>query len=94
MQLAKRYFISGMVQGVGFRYFAQCAAQHHHVEGFVRNLQDGRVEVFAQGREEDLNALFAELRCGARMSRVERVDAEDAAVNPRYAGSFTIERGD
>jgi acylphosphatase len=94
MRRAKRYFISGSVQGVGFRYFTQGAAQRHHVEGFARNLQDGRVEVFAQGREEDLDALAAELRCGARMSRVERVDTEDAALNPHYAGSFKIEHGD
>jgi acylphosphatase len=94
MRRAKRHFISGMVQGVGFRYFTQRAAQRHHLEGFVRNLQDGRVEVFAQGRKEDLNALAAELRRGARMSRVERVDTEDAAVNPRYEGSFKIEHSD
>jgi acylphosphatase len=94
MQLARRYFISGMVQGVGFRYFTQHSAQRHHVEGFARNLRDGRVEVFAQGREEDLNALAADLRRGAEMSRVERVDAEEAVVNPRYAGSFRIEHGD
>ena len=46
---AKRYFVSGMVQGVGYRYFTQAAAEKLRVTGFVRNLSDGRVEVFAVG---------------------------------------------
>ncbi|HYU21758.1 MAG TPA: acylphosphatase, partial [Candidatus Dormibacteraeota bacterium] len=44
---ARRYLVSGMVQGVGFRYFTQDAAEKLQVSGFVRNLRDGSVEVFA-----------------------------------------------
>jgi len=40
---AKRYLVSGMVQGVGFRYFTQDTAEKLQVSGFVRNLRDGRV---------------------------------------------------
>jgi len=43
-KIAKRYFVSGMVQGVGFRYFTQAAAERLRIHGFVRNLRDGRVK--------------------------------------------------
>ena len=50
--IARRYFISGIVQGVGFRYFAQDEAERLHLSGYVRNLRDGRVEVYAIGSPE------------------------------------------
>ncbi len=54
---AKRYYVSGMVQGVGYRYFAERAAMHLKVMGYVRNLRDGRVEVYAIAPAETLAAL-------------------------------------
>jgi len=45
--VARKFFISGEVQGVGFRYFAQWAAAKHQVRGYIRNLEDGRVESLA-----------------------------------------------
>ena len=47
---ARRWLIRGRVQGVGFRYFAQRAAAELGLTGYVRNLDDGRVEVYAAGR--------------------------------------------
>jgi len=44
---ARRYFVSGLVQGVGYRYFTQDAADRLRLTGYVRNLRDGRVEVYA-----------------------------------------------
>ena len=52
--IAKRYFIRGRVQGVGFRYFAQRAAAELGVTGYTRNLDDGRVEVYAVGTPDQL----------------------------------------
>ena len=54
---AKRYFVSGMVQGVGFRYFTQDVAERLKISGFGRNLRDGRVEVFAMGMSEQHHEL-------------------------------------
>ncbi|HMT07932.1 MAG TPA: acylphosphatase [Pyrinomonadaceae bacterium] len=47
--IARHLFISGLVQGVGFRFFAQRSAARHQVKGYVRNLADGRVEAWAEG---------------------------------------------
>ena len=48
-QVARRYFVSGMVQGVGYRYFARQLAQRLGIAGYVKNLRDGRVEVYVIG---------------------------------------------
>jgi len=66
--------IEGLVQGVGFRYFVVKAAQAYHLKGWVRNRYDGRVEVVAEGKLEDLNRLLAELRRGPISSEVKNVD--------------------
>ena len=47
-KIARRVFISGEVQGVGYRFFAQRAAARHQVVGYVKNLDDGRVEVMVE----------------------------------------------
>jgi acylphosphatase len=73
--LARRYFISGDVQGVGFRYYVQRHAQRlPQLKGFVRNLYDGRVEVYAEGEDNELKDLEAALRKGPQGSRVDRVE--------------------
>jgi acylphosphatase len=88
---AKRYFVSGMVQGVGYRYFARTAARRLGLSGYVRNLRDGRVEVYAIGSPDEIEALRPELERGPQVSRVSSVDAEDAVVESQYEGDFTIE---
>ncbi|GEM_PF-123245 len=89
--IARRYFVSGMVQGVGFRFFAQRAAENLGIAGYTRNLLDGRVEVYAIGTKQQLEALRDLLRRGPRMASVSDVTEEDAAVQPGYAGGFSIE---
>lgn len=66
--------VHGRVQGVGFRYFVQREAQRLDLSGWVRNLRGGGVQVAAEGREEDLQALLQILRKGPPMAWVERVD--------------------
>lgn len=90
---AKRFFVSGMVQGVGFRFFVERTAASLGIGGFVRNLFDGRVEVYAIGGAEQLSSLREALRRGPRMASVERVDEQAAEVLREYAGAFSIERG-
>lgn len=51
-------FYSGLVQGVGFRFSVERLASTLDIKGFVRNLSDGRVEIIAEGKEEDLKGLL------------------------------------
>lgn len=86
---ARRWFIRGQVQGVGYRYFAQRAAVGLGLTGYARNLDDGRVEVYAAGRAEKLEELAGMLRRGPRWSDVRGVEQMEAAV--QEAGEFRIE---
>lgn len=88
---AKRFLISGVVQGVGFRFFAQRTARALGVAGYVKNLRDGRVEVYAIAAPEQLNSLRAQLERGPRGAQVDRVEEQGAAPDSRYTGSFSIE---
>jgi acylphosphatase len=87
---AKRYFVSGMVQGVGFRYFTQDVAERLQISGFVRNRRDGRVEVFAMGTPQQHAQLRALLERGPRFSSVTEVLEEPAAPETQYDGEFVI----
>ena len=77
---AKRWLIGGSVQGVGFRFFAQHKATALGLSGWVRNLDDGRVEVYAVGSAGRLSDLAAALHAGPRMARVRTVEERDEAV--------------
>ena len=78
--MARRYFVRGRVQGVGFRYFAQRAAAQVGVGGYVRNLDDGRVEVYAVGTPDQLSELAGLLWTGPRFAGVRGVEEQEAAV--------------
>ena len=80
-----------MVQGVGYRFFAQRTAERLGVAGFVKNLRDGRVEVYAIGTTDQLQSMRAELERGPHAACVSAVTEEQAAVAPRYANRFGIE---
>jgi acylphosphatase len=67
------FLIQGRVQGVGFRWFVQREASELGLHGWVRNTEDGEVEVVAAGNEVDLSELRASLRRGPRGSRVDRL---------------------
>jgi acylphosphatase len=86
---ARRWIVRGRVQGVGFRYFAQRAAAELGLTGYARNLDDGRVEVYAAGPQEKLSQLGALLYRGPRWADVRGVEEQDAAVH-QYGG-FHIE---
>jgi acylphosphatase len=67
------FLIQGRVQGVGFRWFVQREASELDLRGWVRNTEEGEVEVVASGSAEDLAKLRAILRRGPRGSRVDRL---------------------
>jgi acylphosphatase len=79
MRVARRYVVGGRVQGVGFRFFTQETALHQGLTGWVRNLPDGRVEVWVEGESEAVVRMERALRTGPRGARVDRVyiDEED-----------------
>lgn len=84
----RRAVVSGRVQGVGFRYFAERAARKAGVAGWVRNLPDGRVETVAEGSNGAVEAYLAEIRKGPFGSRVSDVTVEDTP--PGNFASFEI----
>lgn len=77
---AKRWFVSGAVQGVGFRVFVQKKATPLGICGWAQNLDDGRVEVYAVGSPDSLQNLAAALHVGPRMADVRGVEERDAPV--------------
>ena len=77
------------MQGVGFRYFTQRVAAELGLGGYVRNLDDGRVEVYAVGPEEKLSELAGRLYHGPRWAEVYGVDEQEAEV--RAYASFEIQ---
>jgi acylphosphatase len=85
---ARRWYISGRVQGVGYRYFAQRAAAALGLSGYARNLDDGRVEVYAAGPSEALSEFSARLREGPRWADVRGIEEQEAAVE--RGSSFEI----
>jgi acylphosphatase len=79
---ARRFTISGRVQGVGYRAFAARVARALKLRGGARNLDDGRVEVVASGAVHALDRLESALGEGTRLARVTRVDIEILDSNP------------
>jgi acylphosphatase len=77
---ARRWFVRGRVQGVGFRYFAQNAGLGLGLTGYTRNLDDGRVEVYAVGTPDRLSEMAAMLHKGPRWADVRGVDEQEAAI--------------
>ncbi len=79
-------YISGSVQGVGFRYFVLQSVEGLELSGWVHNLYDGRVEVTAEGTQEELNRLLAALRRGPLSAEVTDVDYEFTEAKGEFQG--------
>ena len=75
--------ICGFVQGVGFRYTACYTARNYGISGWVRNLDDGSVEMEAEGRPIDIDALIDSLE-NLRWGSVERIESMDIPVHGDY----------
>lgn len=89
--IARRFFINGEVQGVGYRYFAQRSAARHQVRGYVKNLEDGRVEVLVEGIQKSIEEFRDDLAAGPTYSRVGKI--EELVVEPSgLYSTFRIER--
>jgi acylphosphatase len=77
---ARRYFVRGRVQGVGYRYFVERAAAELGLAGYARNLDDGRVEIYAAGSQKRLAELAGWLHKGPLWSDVRGVEELEAPV--------------
>ncbi|HEV2905573.1 MAG TPA: acylphosphatase [Pyrinomonadaceae bacterium] len=89
-KVARRFLISGEVQGVGYRFFAQRAAARHQVVGYVKNLSDGRVEALVEGSPTQVEAFKHDLAAGPRFGHVD--DIEELNLDPTGTySSFRIE---
>ena len=82
----RRWVVSGRVQGVGFRYFVQHKATALGLAGWAKNLQDGRVEVYAAGNPAMLDDLEAALHLGPNSSEVRSVEREEVRATKAYSG--------
>lgn len=89
MRTARRFVISGRVQGVGYRLFALDAARRDGLHGWVRNLDDGRVEVEAEGTADALARFERALWRGPSHARVEAVAVDDVPPSGRTT-PFTV----
>ena len=82
--VARRFLISGLVQGVGYRYFVLRAAARHQVLGTVRNLPDGRVEVVAEGERTAMDEFKNDLVTGPALAHITDIDEIDLQVTGLY----------
>jgi acylphosphatase len=88
MLVARRYVVSGRVQGVGFRFFAQDVASIEGVSGWVTNRDDGNVELLVEGDREAVLRFEAKLRRGPAGARIDEVVVDEAPPSGRVSGFF------
>jgi acylphosphatase len=89
MLVARRFLISGRVQGVGFRFFAEDRAAVEGIHGWIRNLPDGRVEALAEGDRESVDRFEAALRRGPSTARIDTFSVEEEVPTGRATGFST-----
>lgn len=91
MGIARKFFVRGDVQGVGYRFFAQRAAARHQVVGYVRNCPDGTVEALVEGPAANVEAFKDDLLTGPQWAVVDQV--EEIVLEPTGSYSaFRVER--
>lgn len=91
MLVARRFVVSGRVQGVGYRFFADEAAQVEGLSGWIRNLPDGRVEALAEGDLEAVERFGRQLARGPGGARVDLIDIVEETPDGRVR-RFEIRR--
>jgi len=80
-----RILIKGKVQGVFFRQALKVTAKRNHLSGWVRNLDDGRVETVIEGEDEHVSAVVEWCHAGPANARVEDIEIH----NEKYVGEFS-----
>ena len=77
MKKSVRLYIEGVVQGIFFRAFIKENAERYNVKGFVRNLEDGRIEIFLEGNPEDVNKMVDLAKKGPKHSQIKKVEEKE-----------------
>ena len=77
MKKAVRMYVSGTVQGIFFRQFVKDNAERYNLRGFVRNLEDGRVEIFIEGDIENVDKMIELVQKGPKHSQIKKVDIKE-----------------
>jgi acylphosphatase len=90
VKIARKFLISGRVQGVGFRFFTERCANQLGLAGYVKNCWDGTVEAYAIGDAKALEAFKAHLAEGPRSARVDNIQESEEQVSNRYK-RFVVE---
>lgn len=86
MKTAAHILVTGLVQGVGFRFFVQRAAGRLGITGFVRNCSDGSVEIHAEGEDSSMDEFLAQVKVGPRSARVSRAEVRWGEPAGTYTG--------
>lgn len=74
MKKSVRLYITGTVQGVFFRAFIKENAERLNIKGFVRNLEDGRIEIFLEGDAGDVNKMMDLCKKGPKHAQIRKVE--------------------
>jgi len=74
MKKSVRVYITGTVQGVFFRAFIKENAERYGVKGFVRNLEDGRIEIFLEGNVDEVNKMIDICKKGPKHAQIRKVE--------------------
>lgn len=85
MKKSVRLYITGTVQGVFFRMFIKENAERQNVKGFVRNLEDGRIEIFLEGDSDGVNKMIELCKKGPKHAQIRKVE-----VKPERFQNFKV----
>ena len=85
MKKSVRLYITGTVQGVFFRMFVKENAERQNVKGFVRNLEDGRIEIFLEGDSEGVNKMVELCKKGPKHAQIRNVE-----IKPERFQNFKV----
>jgi acylphosphatase len=77
MKKSVRVYVEGTVQGIFFRAFIKENAERHDVKGFVRNLEDGRIEIFLEGNNDDVDKMIGLCKIGPKHSSIKKVEVKE-----------------
>ncbi len=84
MKISRRITVSGLVQGVGYRYFAYRTAMEYGVKGYAKNLITGDVEIEAEGEAGLMNDFIHDLKIGPQRSNVTSIAVDELPFENKY----------